>query len=110
MALFTVNFQFGGTTAVAQVKAASPQQAAGKWIAGLNAATIPGLGTKGKTVLAGQIRAHEPLPVRSVENVWCVSVPVSGLLALVYLTQTVEGRAARKVAPGARARAAMAKK
>lgn len=106
MPLFTLHFQFGGTTAVAQASAATPQQAAGKWIGALNAATIPGLGTKGKTVLAGEIRRAAPLPVRSVENVWAYHAPLNGLLALVYLTETAEARSPRRV----RAKAARGRK
>lgn len=106
MPLFTLHFQFGGTTAVAQASAATPQQAAGKWIGALNAATIPGLGTKGKAILAGEIRRSAPLPVRSVENVWAYHAPLNGLLALVYLTETAESRPARKV----RAKAARRRK
>jgi len=109
MSLFTIHFQFGGTTAIAQVKATNPQQAASKWIHALNAATIPGLGAKGRTLLAGQIRTHAPLPVRSVKNVWCVSAPINGLLALVYLTEMTETRPARKIAPKKRAPAARSK-
>lgn len=110
MALYTLHFQFGGTTAVAQASAATPQQAASKWIGALNAATIPGLGTKGKTVLAGEIRRAAPLPVRSVENVWAYHAPLNGLLALVYLTETSETRMGRKAAPKARAKAARGRK
>jgi hypothetical protein len=84
MSLFTINFQFGGTTAVAQVNADNPQQAATKWIGGLNAATM--------------------------KNVWCVSAPLNGLLALVYLTETATLEAARKLAPKLRAKAAEARK
>lgn len=91
MSLFTIHFQFGGTTAVAQTSASKPQQAAQKWIHSLQAATIPGLGTKGKTILAGEIRRAAPLPVRSVASVWAYHAPINGLLALVYLTQTEEG-------------------
>ncbi len=98
MSLFTVHFQFGGTTAVAQTSASTPQQAAQKWIHSLEAAAIPGLGTKGKTILAGEIRRAAPLPVRSVSSVWAYHAPINGLLALVYLTQTQEAVGKRKAA------------
>lgn len=90
MALFTYVFVWRGTSAVGQVRAASPRAAVARWAKAFNYGSVLGMKKKdGEALLRGFAEAT-PLPVKRSKNVWGMATNSGGTLALLHLVRTQE--------------------
>ena len=89
MSLFTAVLEFRGGTYIAQVKAANIKKAVERYANELLVVTAIGtMPTRRR--LANELSKEEPVPLKSVENVWCCSAIVTGDFALLNIIRTVE--------------------
>lgn len=92
MPLYTFLMDFKGGTYIRQIEAPSPRQACVKWAQSLDTSNIEGLGIKGRTSLAEQMKDEELTPINETINTWCVSALIRGSLALITLIRTEQGK------------------
>jgi len=84
---YTVLVEFAGGTYLSQFKASTPKQALARWT---EASTrVTGVPKKLREVMKKQLGfGDEPVAIRGLKNVWCISEEHENKLALIHIIQT----------------------
>lgn len=90
MPRYTLVVDFAGGTYVGQVQAASPSEAPTTWAHRLRSEGIPGVGAADLTAIAEGLSGSEPVEVRGLNNVWCISATVDERLVLAHIVHSAE--------------------
>lgn len=88
--LFTVILEYDGTTAAAQVRANTADDAIHVWFESLKQEGAYGLTGAQISEIRRAFDAHEsPVPISDLRNVWCKTILAGDKLALLHLVKTV---------------------
>lgn len=79
---------YKGGTYISQVKAKFLNEAVRNWGKQINPNEIYGFGEKTKSMLLEQLELEETVPIKDLQNVWCVSFSLRNQLTLVNVVET----------------------
>jgi hypothetical protein len=84
---FTFVLQYGGYTAISQFRGGNEREAMSAWARCMSMAASPD-SPKNLPKVAELVAADNPVKVKTVQNVWCVSASVRSKLALLNIVRT----------------------
>ena len=91
MQLYTFFMEYKGGTYVAQITETF-KNAPVRWAEELEVSQVQGFETRDREELISTMQVEEPLPIRGLMNVWCVTALIGAELAIIHFVETAAAK------------------